>query len=73
MTRELFDLLFADDVVLFAQQPSDLKKMLSHLSAEASKYGLQINFDKTKVLARNDWAAGLRSIAVGSQSVSILD
>ena len=46
----LMNLRFADDVVLVAQNKSDIKKMLNDFSACAKPYGLNINFAKTKVL-----------------------
>ena len=57
--RILTELRFADDVLLFSQQRSDVTKMLSHLSATARRFGLKINFSKTKVLTWNSLAQGL--------------
>ena len=47
----LLNLLFADDVLLFGHSSADIRKMLGQLADEAGKYGLKINFEKTKVLA----------------------
>ena len=46
----LMNLRFADDVVLVAQNKSDIKKMLNDFSACAKPYGLNINVAKTTVL-----------------------
>ena len=46
----LSNLRFADDVILLATGPRDLKKMLNDLAAEASKYGLKIHTGKTTVM-----------------------
>ena len=50
----LTNLRFADDVLLIAQSPADVRKMIEHLRCEAAKYGLKINMDKTKVLTNTD-------------------
>ena len=71
--RVLTELRFADDVLLFSQQRSDVTKMLSHLSGTACKFGLKINFSKTKVLTWNSLAEGLTSLKVGEDYVKILD
>ena len=71
--RNLMDLRFADDVVLFAQQKADISKMLQHLADCSKKYGLKINFDKTKVLTSNYLSNGDSEISVGGRAVAILD
>ena len=70
--RNLTDLRFADDVLLFAQQRSDIEKMLQHLSHAAAGFGLEINFDKTKVLTWDAAASGSTSVRVGAHDVGIL-
>ena len=70
--QRLFELRFADDVLLFAQQPSDTAKMLLHLSEAASKYGLKINYAKTKILTASHWAGGRTSLKIGVNNVAIL-
>ena len=70
--QSLLELRFADDVVLVAQQKSDITKMLQHLSEAARKYGLEINYSKTKVLTRNDWARGLTHVQVEGHNVAVL-
>ena len=71
--RNLLELRFADDVVLFAQQESDIVKMLRDLSEAAAPYGLKINFSKTKILTRSKWSKSKTSVQIGDQPVSILD
>ena len=60
--RNLMELRFADDVLLFAQSRGDITKMLSHLSQAARAYGLEIDFDKTRIMTRNDWAKGRTTV-----------
>jgi len=43
----LTNLRFADDLLLLAQSPRDIGKMLKDLQAEARKFGLKLNSDKT--------------------------
>ena len=71
--RNLTDLRFADDVIMVAQRRGDIAKMLRDLSACALKFGLKINYSKTRVLTWNALAGAGRSIRVGDESVSILD
>ena len=70
--RNLTNLRFADDVVLFAQKRADIQKMVGHLRDAASKYGLEINFDKTKVLTWDDEASPHPSVQVGENEVDVL-
>lgn len=72
-SRNLMELRFADDVVLFAQTHGDIAKMLQHLSEAAASYGLKINFSKTKVWTRKIWAKGKEFVHIGDQAVSMLD
>ena len=71
--RPLTELRFADDVIMVAQQRADIIKMLRHLGHCSGKFGLRINFAKTKVLTWNTLAAGSTSVCVDGQSVEILD
>ena len=58
------NLRLADDVILVAQQRSDIRKMLIDLRQTASKYGLKIHMGKTKVMT---WSA----LVNGSSQVSL--
>jgi len=71
--RNLTDLRFADDVILVSQLRSDIGKMLRDLSAASAKFGLEINFQKTKVMTWSSLAGGHDSVDVFGQSVAILD
>ena len=71
--NDLTNLRFADDVILVAQQKSDIGKMLEDLSAIAAEYGLKLHFGKTKVLTWNSLAGTTSSIPVDGRDVSILD
>ena len=46
----LFNLRFADDVLLVAQNKNDAAKMIAHLAEEALKYGLKLHLGKTRIL-----------------------
>ena len=71
-TRRLFELQFADDVLLFSQQPRDLARMMDRLSEASATYGLQINLSKTKMLTSSRWVGGLKSLKVGAFEVEVL-
>ena len=67
----LLNLRFADDVLLFSQSRADIVKMLCHLRAEASKYGLTLNLSKTKIMTTS-MHNSIRSVDVGGDEVEIL-
>ena len=48
--REIFSLLFADDIVLIAQTPAGLQNQINNLKAASEDIGLEVNLDKTKVM-----------------------
>ena len=72
-TRNLTDLRFADDVILVAQSKADGAKMLHHLRICSAKFGLKINFAKTKILTWNFESNGCRSISLDGNPVAVLD
>ena len=49
-TERLTNLRFADDILLFATSRQHITNMLTDLSIEAGKLGLQLHPDKTKIL-----------------------
>jgi len=69
----LTNLRFADDVILVAQQRSDIRKMLLDLRQTATKYGLKIHMGKTKVMTWNALVNGSSHVALGDDFVEILD
>ena len=70
--RNLTDLRFADDVVLVAQQRTDIVKMLRQLATTSAKFGLRINFLKTKVLTWGALSGNHERVDVHGQHVDIL-
>lgn len=51
--ERLTNLRFADDIVLFAKNPDDLKEMIQQLAHESREVGLQINHSKTKIITNS--------------------
>ena len=49
--KEIFSLLFADDIVLISQTPSGLQNQLNNLKLASEELGLEVNLNKTKTLA----------------------
>ena len=68
----LTNLRFADDVIIVAQSRVDVQKMLADLAAVSAKFGLKMNFSKTRVLTWDVLAGAHTSVAVGSDEVPIL-
>ena len=60
-------------MILAAQSRSDIKKMLNDLAQHALKYGLKINFAKTKIMTWSALAGMHTAIQVGTESVAILE
>lgn len=51
--RKLNHLRFADDIVLFEEDPHKLQMMIEDLNKESKKIGLTLNIDKTKLLTNS--------------------
>lgn len=52
--QKLNHLRFADDIVLFEEQPGILEKMIQDLNKESEKVGLSMNVNKTKLLTNSN-------------------
>ena len=48
--REIFSLLFADDIVLIAKTPAGLQNQINNLKHASANLGLEVNLEKTKVM-----------------------
>ena len=49
-SREIFSLLFADDIALISQTPAGLQNQINNLKSASEALGLKVNLDKTKVM-----------------------
>ena len=49
-TREIFSLLFADDIALIARTPAGLQHQINSLRQESENLGLNVNLGKTKIM-----------------------
>ncbi|CAH2091439.1 unnamed protein product [Euphydryas editha] len=52
--RKLNHLRFADDIVLFEENPSKLQKMIDELNNESNNVGLFMNIKKTKLMTNSE-------------------
>ncbi|GBP74681.1 Retrovirus-related Pol polyprotein from type-2 retrotransposable element R2DM; Endonuclease [Eumeta japonica] len=52
--RKLNHLRFADDIILFEENPSKLQIIIEELNNESNKVGLSININKTKLLTYSE-------------------
>ena len=68
----LSNLRFADDVVLFAHRVDHVEQMVEDLAQTSARYGLKLNFSKTKVLTWDALAKGRSTIEVSGQKVAII-
>ena len=51
--QRLFNIRFADDIVLYAKSLEELTLVAEKLTRELKKIGLSLNFQKTKILRCN--------------------
>jgi hypothetical protein len=51
--KHLSHLRFADDIILFAESSFQLELMMNSLNKESLEVGLEMNFDKTKVMTNH--------------------
>ena len=72
--RDLTNLRFADDVMLFATSKEQLRKMMYEFKKATEKVGLRIHPDKTKILSNQSTINSdtKRHIEVGEMSIEIL-
>ena len=49
-TREIFSLLFADDIVLLSSTPQGLQNQINNLAIKSKELGLEVNLEKTKIM-----------------------
>ena len=49
--RNIYNLRYADDTTLMAESEEELKSLLMKVKEESEKVGLQINIQRTKIMA----------------------
>ena len=49
--RNINSLRYADDTTLMAESKEELKSLLMKVKVESEKFGLKLNFQKTKIMA----------------------
>ena len=49
--RNINNLRYADDTTLMAESEEELKSLLMKVKVESEKFGLKLNFQKTKLMA----------------------
>ena len=71
--RVLSDVDFADDVALICENISDLKTTLETLASAAEKFGLKINWSKTKIMPVEKTPSNpLSSVEICGQTVEVV-
>ena len=50
-TRNINNLIYADDITLMAESKDELKGFLMKVKEESEKVGLKLNIQKTKIMA----------------------
>ena len=49
--RNIYNLIYADDITLMAESEEELKSLLMKVKEESEKIGLKLNIQKTKIMA----------------------
>ena len=49
--RNIYNLIYADDITLLAESEEELKSLLMKVKEESEKVGLKLNIQKTKIMA----------------------
>ena len=49
--RNINNLRYADDIILMAESKEELKSLLMKVKEESEKVGLELNIQKTKIMA----------------------
>lgn len=62
---KIFTLVYADDMVLLADRPSEMKEMLGSLYRYTKRKGLTINAEKCKILKFSAGGIGSNQECVG--------
>ena len=72
----LQNLRFADDILLLANSPPQIRGMLEDLSREAASVGLHLHFGKTKILANTGVRRGVNrasnTVDIAGQKVQVV-
>ena len=69
------DLGYADDLAVFAKSCSEMQEMIRKLQEESSRFGLNINFGKTKIMPIGPHAKNHpeQPIMVDNQKIKVVD
>ena len=51
--RNINNLRYADDTILMAESKEELKRLMMKVKEESEKVGLELNIQKTKIMASN--------------------
>ena len=63
--RNINNLRYADDTTLMVESEEELKSLLMKVKEESEKFGLKLNFQKTKIMA----SGPITSWQVGEETV----
>ena len=56
--RNIYNLRYADDTTVMAENEEELKSLLTKVNEESEKVGLKLNIQKTKIMASESWQMG---------------
>ena len=66
--RTITNVRFADDIDALAGKEDELVKLINHLDATSTKYGMEINAEKTKLMTNNNKGINL-DVRIGGQKL----
>ena len=64
--RNIYNLKYADNSTLMAESEEELKILLMKVNEESEKFGLKLNFQKTKIMASSPITSANRWEKIGN-------
>ena len=69
---QIFLLMFADDAILFSQNPQALQSMLNDIQLYCETWGLRLNVNKTKVMIFENGRHTTHNFFINHQPIEIV-
>ena len=69
---QIFLLMFADDAILFSQNPQALQSMLNDVQLYCETWGLRLNVNKTKIMIFENGRHTTHNFFINNQPIEIV-
>ena len=73
--KEIFSLLFADDIILVAKTPAGLQNQINNLKKASTDLGLEVNLDNTKIMVfrKGGYLGKAEKWVYGNQNIEVVN